>query len=76
MIFAVRQLQEKCLEQRQDRYLLFTDLTKAFNTVSRLGLWSILSKLGCSPKFISMVRSLHDGMIARVIENSDVSQTV
>ena len=76
MIFAVRQLQEKCLEQRQVLYLLFTDLTKAFNTVSRLGLWSILSKLGCSPKFISMVRSLHDGMIARVIENSDVSQTV
>ena len=76
MIFTIRYLQEKCLEQHQNTYLLFTDLTKAFNTVSRLGLWSILSKLGCSPKFISMVRSLHDGMIARVIENSDVSQTV
>ena len=73
MIFAVRQLQEKCLEQRQDLYLLFLDLTKAFDTVSRPGLWSILSKLGCSPKFISMVRSLHDGMMARVIENGNVS---
>ena len=52
---------------------LFIDLTKAFHTVSRPGLWSILSKLGCPPKFISMVRSLHDGMIARVIENGDVS---
>ena len=73
MIFAVRQLQEKCLEQRQDLYLLFTDLTKAFDTVSRPGLWSILSKLACPPKFISMGRSLHDGMIARVIDNGDVS---
>ena len=73
MIFAVCQLQEKRLEKRQVLYLLFIDLTKAFDTVSRPGLWSILSKLGCSPKFISMVRSLHDGMMARVIENGDVS---
>ena len=72
-IFAIRQLQVKCLEQRQDLYLLFIDLTKAFDTISRPGLWSILSKLGCPPKFISMVRSLHDGMMARVVENGDVS---
>jgi len=38
MIFAVRQLQEICLEQRQDPYFLFIDLTKAFDTVSRPGL--------------------------------------
>ena len=73
MIFAICQLQAKCLEQRQDLYLLFIDPTKAFDTISRPGLWSILSKLGCPPKFISMVRSLHDGMMARVIENGDVS---
>ena len=58
MIFAVRQLQEKCLEQRQDLYLLFIDLTKAFDTVSRPGVWSILSKLGC-------LRFLHDGQSHR-----------
>ena len=61
MIFTVCQLQEKCLEQRQDLYLLFIDLTKAFDTVSRPGLWSILSKLGCPPKFINMMQSLHNG---------------
>ena len=66
MIFAVCQLQEKRLEKRQVLYLLFIDLTKAFDTVSRPGLWSILSKLACPPKFMSMVRSLHDGMMARV----------
>ena len=73
MIFAVRQLQEKCLEQRQDLYFLFIDLTKAFDTVNRPDLWSILSKLGCPPKFTSIVWSLHDGMMARVKENGDVS---
>ena len=41
MAFAVRQLEEKCVEQPQDMYL-----AKAFDTVCRPGLLSILSKLG------------------------------
>ena len=45
MNFAVHQLQEKCREQNQNLYILFVDLTKAFDTVSREGLWAILSKL-------------------------------
>ena len=44
MLFAARQLQEKCQEQRCDLYTTFVDLTKAFNTVSRDGLWKILTK--------------------------------
>ena len=47
VIFAVRQLQEKW--QRQDMYLLFIDMTKAFDTVSRHGLWSILSRSAALP---------------------------
>ena len=35
MIFSLRQLQEKCREQRKPLYLTFTDLTKAFDLVSR-----------------------------------------
>ena len=56
MIFAVRQLQKKRLEQHQDMYFLFIDLYKAFDTFSSPGLWFILSKLGYPLKFISMVR--------------------
>ncbi|KAL8603437.1 hypothetical protein ACOMHN_053104 [Nucella lapillus] len=41
MIFAARQIQEKCKEQNMDLYILFVDLTKAFYTVSRPGLWNI-----------------------------------
>ena len=35
MIFATRQLQEKCREQNQNLYMMFVDLTKAFETVNR-----------------------------------------
>lgn len=73
MIFALRQLQEKCREQNQNLYILFVDLTKAFDTVSREGLWAILAKLGCPPKFVKIVQSFHDGMMARIVENGDVS---
>lgn len=73
MIFAVRQLQEKCIEQHKDLHLLFIDLTKAFDTVSRPGLWAILQRLGCPPKFVQMIRAFHDGMFGRVIENGEAS---
>ena len=35
MIFAERQLQEKCQEQNKQLNTTFVDLTKAFDTVSR-----------------------------------------
>ena len=65
MIFTARQLQEKYQEQNVDLYMTFVDLTKAFDTVSREGLWKIMAKFGCPAKFIAMVRQFHDGMLAR-----------
>ena len=64
MIFAARQLQEKCREQNVSLYSTFVDLTKAFDTVSREGLWKIMSKFGCPNTFTNMVREFHDGMQA------------
>ena len=66
MIFTVRQLQEKCQEQNMDIFMTFVDLTNAFDTVSREGLWKVMAKFGCPTKFIAMVRQFHDGKLARV----------
>ncbi|MCW4298481.1 MAG: reverse transcriptase domain-containing protein [Candidatus Thiodiazotropha endolucinida] len=73
MIFTARQLQEKCQEQNMDLYMTFVDLTKAFDTVSREGLWKIMAKFGCPTKFIAMVRQFHDGMLARVQNDGEFS---
>ena len=65
MIFTARQLQEKCQEQNVDLYMTFVDLTKAFDTVSRVGLRKeIMAKFGCPPRYIAIVkvRQVHDGM--------------
>ncbi|XP_016345583.1 uncharacterized protein LOC107691490, partial [Sinocyclocheilus anshuiensis] len=74
MIFAARQLQEKCQEQNRELCTIFVDLTKAFDNVSREGLWCIMSKFGCPDRFILMVRQFHDGMTARVLDDGKASE--
>ena len=73
MIFTARQIQEKCREQHQDLYMVFIDLTKAFDTVNREGLWKILRKIGCPQKFTNIIRSFHDGMVGRVLDCGETS---
>ena len=73
MIFRARQLQEKCQEQNVDLCMTFVDLTKAFDTVIREGLWKIMAKFGYPAKFIAMVRQFHDGMLARVQNDGEFS---
>ena len=38
----------------------FVDLTKAFDTVSRDGLWKIMAKFGCPQSTIAKVQQFHD----------------
>ena len=66
MIFSLRQLQEKCREQHKPLYIAFIDLTKAFDLVSREGLFDILPKIGCPPKLHSLIRSFHNDIKATI----------
>ena len=66
MIFSLRQLQEKCREQQQSLYIAFIDLTKAFDLVSRDGLFKVLARIGCPQKLLSITKSFHSGMKAVV----------
>ena len=47
--------------------MVFMDLTKAFDSVNREALWQILERLGCSSKFVNLIKQLHEGMSARVM---------
>ena len=74
MIFAARQLQEKCQEQNSKLYTTFVDLTKAFDPVSRDGLWKIMKKFECPNRFITVVQQFHDSMMASVLDDGDTSE--
>ena len=76
MIFSARQLLEKCKEQNLPLYQCFIDLSKAFDTVNRLILWKILLKSGCPEIFVGLIRSLHNGMKARVSFNGTLSEEI
>ena len=74
MVFILRQLQEKCHEQNKGLYVSFVDLTRVFDTVSRKGLWLIMERLGCPPKFLGMIIQLHEDQRGQVRLNSDLSE--
>ena len=74
MIFSIRQLQEKCKEQNMPLYVAFIDLTKAFDLVSREGLFKILPKVGCPPKLLSLIESFHTNMKGVVQYDGNVSE--
>ena len=42
---------------------MFINLTKAFDSINRTGLWSLLTKFGCPSKLINIIKQLHDGMM-------------
>ena len=53
--------------------MTFVNLTKAFDTVSREGLWKTMAKFGCPAKFIAMVRQYLDGMLTSVQNDGEFS---
>ena len=74
MIFSLRQLQEKCREQQQPLFIAFVDLTKAFDLVSRSGLFEILQKIACPPKLLAVITSFHQGIQSTVYFDGATSE--
>ena len=73
MIFTLCQIQEKCREHNRNLFIIFIDLTKAFDTVNREALWPLLRKCGCPDKFVNIVRQFHDGMVGSVQVDGELS---
>jgi hypothetical protein len=74
MLFCARLTQEKCAEFRVDMWAVFVDLTKAYDTVNRKGLFAILQRMGIPAKMLSVIQSLHDGMRATVLSEGEPSE--
>ncbi|KAK2160295.1 hypothetical protein NP493_1657g00052 [Ridgeia piscesae] len=76
MIFCLRQLQEKCIEQDRPLYMVFVDFSKAFDTVGRTELWQLMRKYGCPEKFPTIIEALLTGMMAKVSVRGEVSESL
>jgi hypothetical protein len=58
-IFSVRQVVEKYLEKGKKVYSAFIDLEKAYDKVSRKGLWKVLEIYGVQGRLLQAVQSFY-----------------
>ena len=66
MVFVGRQMVEKCREHNDSLFVLFVDLQKAYDSIPRMALWTVLERYGVPPTMLSVIRSFHDNMLAEV----------
>ena len=66
MMFVICRLQELARKKRIPLYVCFIDLTKAYDSVDRSLLWTVLARFGVAQNMISVIRQFHDGMRACV----------
>ena len=75
MIFTLSLLKEKCREQHQPLFMAFIDLTKAFDLVSREGMYTVLQKIGTPPRLLAVIQAFHDGMKGTVQFDGTMSES-
>ena len=61
-MFVIRWLQELARKKQIPLYVCFIDLTKAYDSVDRSLLWTVLAHFGVPQNMISVIRHFHDGM--------------
>jgi hypothetical protein len=65
-IFSLRRLSELSVEYQQQLHVAFVDFTKAYDSVVRERLWSVLYGMGLPHSFIIRLASFHDHTTVKV----------
>ena len=66
VMFVIRRLLELVRMRRIPLYVCFIGLTKAYDSVDRTFLWTVLARFRVSQSMISVIRQFHDSMPACV----------
>jgi hypothetical protein len=65
-IFLIRQLMERCREQKKDLHMVFIDLEKAYDKVPRNIMWWALQKHKVSTMYITLIKDMYDNVVTSV----------
>jgi hypothetical protein len=65
-IFLIRQLMERCREQKKDLHMIFIDMKKAYDKVPRNVMWWTLQKHKLSSKYITLIKDMYDNVVTSV----------
>jgi hypothetical protein len=66
VIFLIRQLMERCREQKKDLHMVFIDLEKAYDKVTKNVVWWILQKHNVLAKYITLIKDMYDNVVTSV----------
>jgi hypothetical protein len=66
VIFLIRQLMERCGEQKKDMHMVFIDLEKAYDKVPRNVMRWTLQKNKISSKYITLTKDMYDNVVTSV----------
>jgi hypothetical protein len=72
-IFLIRQHMERCKEQKKDMHMVFIDLEKAYDKVSRNVMWWALKKYKFSTKYITLIKDIYDNVVTSDGDTNDFS---
>jgi hypothetical protein len=62
----IRQLMERCREQKKDLHMIFIDLEKTYEKVHRNVMWWALQKHKVSTKYITLIKDMYDNVVTSV----------
>jgi hypothetical protein len=65
-IFLIRQLMEKCREQKKDMHIVFINLKKVYDKMPRNIMWLALQKHKVSTKYITLIKDMYDNAATSV----------
>jgi hypothetical protein len=65
-IFLIRQLMQRCREQKKDLHMVFIDLENAYDKVTRNVMWWALQKYKVSTKCIALIKDMYDDVVTSV----------
>ena len=73
-IFTLRQIAEKYVEFGKDLYVCYIDFRKAFDSVWRDGLWSVMRHLGYPEKIVRILEDLYSETLSAVRVNGSITE--
>lgn len=72
-IFVLRNILEQCAEWQRKIIINFVDFEKAFDSLHRQGLWTILKSYGIPEKIIQLIKAFYDNFKCTVDSDPDTS---
>ena len=73
-LFTLRKIIEQCTEWNAALFVNYVDFEKAFDSIHRDSLWSIMAYYGIPDKLIRMVKLLYEAFECAVLEDGEESK--